>query len=656
VLLRAVNKFVQGAALDGLHLECERGLKILEQSHQPRTAAMLHYGVLLPLQALRGQTIAPGSFDTATDSASAYFAGDYTTPSIPLALYHAAKVRHAYLLGDAEQWRASAAQRAMVSACLPDSPSWVEASFYLALGLLRTEFNEPSGAASQRAQAESLLMDFQTWAHDGPWNFRHKALLVEAELERVRGHEDAAMDLYAKAIDAAAEAGFPGCEALANELYARFWLERGQKQLSSNFVRDAYYHYRRWGAEVKCRQLEADWPGVSFKVLERPRTDVGQSRSHRSVSEHTDALDLHSLLKTTQFLAKEIQLESLLPKMLDVLLENAGAEHGAILLDDEGRLIVEVAGGLSDGRRFDCQLVSRPLEDLASGDRPALPTALIEYVQLTRTTLLLNDPPPQPRFGNNPNLQQRQPKSVLCLPVHTQGKLVALVYLENNLMEHAFTSKHQQTLELLSSQAAISLVNARLYESLERKVLARTEELRLMSMKDGLTGIANRRSFDERLAVELRRGLRNQAPLSLLMVDIDHFKQYNDLHGHFQGDDCIRAVAANLAALVSRAGDLVARYGGEEFAILLPETDAEAAVQVAQACMDAVDGLALPHGSSPAGTHVGLSIGVCTLVVTPDTSPATLITRADQALYQAKRDGRHRWVRYVPAHEDTAKA
>jgi diguanylate cyclase (GGDEF)-like protein len=254
-------------------------------------------------------------------------------------------------------------------------------------------------------------------------------------------------------------------------------------------------------------------------------------------------------------------------------------------------------------------------------------------------------------------VQQRQPKSVLCLPVHTQGKLVALVYLENNLMENAFTVRHQQTLELLSSQAAISLVNARLYESLERKVQQRTEELRQMSMKDGLTGIANRRSFDERIAVELRRGLRSQAPLSLLMMDIDHFKQYNDQLGHFQGDDCIKAVAATLAGVVSRSSDLVARYGGEEFAILLPETDAEQAAQVAEHCMQAIAALAMPHAGSPAGGVISLSIGVCTLVVTQSTSPMTLITRADQALYQAKRDGRHRWVRYADERdEDTEQA
>jgi diguanylate cyclase (GGDEF)-like protein len=655
VLLRAANRFAQGAPLDTLHLECERGLKFLQQSHQGSIEAMLLYGILLPLLALRGQTLSPTSFDTASASASEFFRDGFAVPSIPLAFHIGSVARHAYLLDDAPQWRQCADNLAVVGMCLPDSPSLVEASFYTALGLLKTGFGEPENRDADVAAATAHLELFRTWAAGCPANFHHKALLIEAELARVRGDDAAAMDLYAQAIDAAGAAGFTACEALANELYARFWLARKQRQLSSNFIRDAWYHYRRWGAEVKCRQLEAQWPEVSFRSLERTHTGAvsTQSQSYRSISEHTGLLDLHSLLKTTQFLAKEIQLESLLPKMLGVLLENAGAEHGAIILVDDEQLIVEAAGGMSDGRHFDCHLISRPLADLCRGGRPSLPTAVIEYVQLTRATLLLNNPASDARFGQNTYLQQRQPKSMLCLPVHTQGKLVALVYMENNLMENAFTPRHQQTLELLSSQAAISLVNARLYESLERKVMARTEELRQMSMKDGLTGIANRRSFDERLAVELRRGLRSQAPLSLLMMDIDHFKQYNDHFGHFQGDDCIRAVAATLAGVVSRAGDLVARYGGEEFAILLPETDADAAVQVAESCLLAIASLGLPHANSPASDLVSVSIGVCTLAVSPETTPAMLITRADQALYEAKRAGRNRYVQFfAPAQED----
>ena len=643
-LLGTVNRFVLGTTLDVLQLECERGLKFLQQSHQPNTENMLRFGVLQPLLALRGIASSAGD---ASASAAEFFNGDYQSPSIPLALHLSAALRQSYLLEDGVQWRQCSGGLGIIGMCLPDSPSLVDAMFYTALGLLRSEFNDAADVTAGVAAVEGYLANFQLWAGGCSDNFRHKALLIEAEMARVRLDDAAAMDLYAQAIDAAAEAGFCVGEALANELYARFWSARKQKQLANNFIRDAYYHYRRWGAEVKCRHIEASWPGISFRALERQRGISQQSRSYRSGSEHSDQLDLHSLLKANQLLAKEIQLDSLLQKMLAVLLENAGAEHGFIVLVDDEALIVEVSGGVSNGHRFDSKLIRRPLSELTHCERPSLPSAIIEYVVLTRATLLLNNPALDQRFSNSRYLIQRQPKSVLCLPVSAQGKLVALVYLENNLMESVFTAKHQQTLELLSSQAAISLVNARLYESLEQKVLQRTEELRQMSMKDGLTGIANRRSFDERLAVELRRGQRSQSPLSLLMIDIDHFKQYNDHYGHFEGDACIKAVAGVLSSVVSRASDTVARYGGEEFAILLTDTDSDSAVLVANACLSAIADLGIAHVSSPLGGQLSLSIGICTLTVSSDVASETLITRADQALYQAKREGRKRYCQFL---------
>ncbi len=645
-LLRSVNRFVLGTALDVLQLECEHGLKFLHKSHQPKTWTMLHQGVLLPLLALRGGAAHPKASEEFL-GAAAFFDIDDPTPSIPVALHLSASIRHGYLLDDGALWRQSSARQAIVGLCLPDSPSLVDALFFTALGLLRGDLSGAEDVASHLPTVAGHLASFRTWAQDCEVNFHHKVLLIEAEMARARSDDAAAMDLYAQAIDAAGEAGFGVCEALANELYARFWAERKQKQLASNFIRDAYYHYRRWGAEVKCRQLEARWPNIAFRAVERQFGTSQQSRSSRSASEQSDLLDLHSLLKANQLLAKEIHLDSLLRKMLVVLLENAGAELGYIVLVDDDQLIVEVSGGSSENRQFNSELIRKPLGELCRREFPILPSAIIEYVQLTGTTLLMNNPAADQRFSNSRYLLQKQPKSLLCLPVNAQGKLVALVYLENNLMEGAFTRKHELTLELLSSQAAISLVNARLYESLEQKVLQRTEELRQMSMKDGLTGIANRRSFDERLAVELRRGMRSGAPLSLLMIDIDHFKQYNDHYGHFIGDDCIKAVAGLLATIAARSSDLVARYGGEEFAILLPETDAGAAALVAGTCLTAMADLRIPHASSPVAPFVTLSVGVCTLTVTSEDATATLITRADHALYQAKRGGRNRFCEWV---------
>lgn len=647
-LLRSVNRFLMGTPLAELVSECEQGLAWLKRSHQPSIEAMLRFGVLHGALELLGRTPDARRADMPEGSAAAYFEQAGSAPSIPLALYSAAMVRHAYLLDDRQQWQASSQRLNIVSMCLPDSPSMVEASFFSALGLLKPGFVDADGLDAALVDAQGHLDRFTTWAEHCPANFRHKALLIAAELARVRKDERAAMELYAQAIDAATQSGFAHCEALCNELYALFWESQGQNQLSSNFIREAYFHYRRWGATAKCRQIEARWPHIPFRRIELRYSSLDHSSSYRQGSEQTSFVDLQSLLKASQLLSQEIHLESLLQRMLGVLLENAGAEFGAIVVVDDERdeLVVEVLGRLSGGRLIDCSRVGRRLADTRKDEHPPLPSGLIEYVQLAKGALVVNDPANDERFGQSRYLDNRRPRSVLCLPVVSQGKLVAVVYLENNLMENAFTSKHLKTLELLSSQAAISLVNAQLIESLERKVQARTEELRQMSMKDGLTGIANRRSFDERLGREWQRSLRTGAPLTLMMIDIDHFKLFNDHYGHHEGDRCIRGVAQTLQQMASRASDLVARYGGEEFAALLPETDAAAAAQIAEKCLAAIAGMAMPHVLSPAGTDISVSIGICTLEVSEETTIEHLITRADQALYQAKRSGRNRYCRY----------
>ncbi|MEW9899935.1 diguanylate cyclase [Chitinivorax sp. PXF-14] len=643
-LLRSVNKFVYGVPLPELAPECEQGLKFLQQSHQPNTENMLRYGVLQPVLALQGKTLAPLSFDSEAVSSTGFFNGDYATPSIHLALYSSAMLRHTYLLDDHDGWQSAADRLPIVAACLPDSPSMVEATFYRALGQLRWPGDN---AEQQLAEAHAACNQFSGWAQGCRDNFEHKQLLLAAEIARVEGAPDTAMARYTEAIDAAKQAGYLACEALANELYARFWLTRQQKQLAASFIQEAYYHYQSWGAQAKCAALEAAWPGVVFRVGEKLRTTSSRSRSSRRISEQNDMLDLQSILKANQLLASEIQLESLLRQMMGVVLENAGAERGAIVLGDEDKLIVEVMGEMARGFQVNYQRVNRPLDEACDTPDPPLPDAIIHYVQRTQETLLLNQPAEDERFSRNHYLGQHRPKSIMCLPIVAQGKLVAVLYLENDLFENAFTAKHQKTLEMLSSQAAISLVNARLYDSLEDKVHQRTEQLRQMSMKDGLTGIANRRSFDEHLDSEWRRALRTGRPIALLMIDIDYFKQYNDHYGHVEGDNCIRSVARTLAESASRGTDFVARYGGEEFAILLADPHPGEAEQVARACLDGIAALGMAHAKSRHG-HVSVSIGISLTRLTPALTPDSLIKQADQALYQAKQGGRNRYCVFVP--------
>ncbi len=161
------------------------------------------------------------------------------------------------------------------------------------------------------------------------------------------------------------------------------------------------------------------------------------------------------------------------------------------------------------------------------------------------------------------------------------------------------------------------------------------------SIVDTLTGIANRRYFDKQLNGEWLRGRRNNTPLSLIIVDIDNFKLYNDNYGHLNGDKCLHRVAQALQNGVKRPTDLVARYGGEEFAILLPETELEGAAMLAESLRQQIINLSLPHAYSPVYNQVTISLGVAT--VFPHNIPASiLVERADKALYRAKRNGRNR--------------
>ncbi|MCP5277744.1 MAG: diguanylate cyclase [Thiobacillus sp.] len=185
----------------------------------------------------------------------------------------------------------------------------------------------------------------------------------------------------------------------------------------------------------------------------------------------------------------------------------------------------------------------------------------------------------------------------------------------------------------------------------------KTEELRRLNNLDGLTQISNRRAFDEVLVLEWRRALRNQSPLSLLMVDIDHFKQFNDTYGHLIGDDCLRQVAQALHHCLKRAGDFVARYGGEEFAAILANTGSGDAQDLAEQLCQQVRKLAIPHGSSPTASVVTLSVGLASYCpkqyegicasareLAYPAEPSILLRGADQALYLAKQQGRNRVV------------
>jgi len=177
-----------------------------------------------------------------------------------------------------------------------------------------------------------------------------------------------------------------------------------------------------------------------------------------------------------------------------------------------------------------------------------------------------------------------------------------------------------------------------------RELAAANRELENLSRQDSLTGIANRRYFDSYLLSEIRRASRDREPLSLILADVDNFKAFNDCYGHQAGDDCLRHVATALKSVGKRPADLAARYGGEEFAMVLPGTTVEGAVDVAKSLVRVIEGMSIPHARSGVSNTVSLSQGIASMIPVHETKPESIIELADQALYQAKQQGRNRYV------------
>ncbi|MDM8558858.1 AAA family ATPase [Candidatus Parabeggiatoa sp. HSG14] len=332
-----------------------------------------------------------------------------------------------------------------------------------------------------QAQLESNQKQMKIWADNCPENFLHKYLLVKAERAHIEGKELEAMDLYDQAIASIKEDEFIQNEALANELAAKFWLEKGKHEFARLYITKAYYGYQLWGAKYKANDLETKYPQLldtTTQTPERLMSDVPtRSTLMASIStllQTSTLLDLDSVTKVSQTLAGEIVLSKLLEKIMHTLIENAGAERGLLILDKEGQWVIEAEGTLDINEVTVLQ--SLPLEN-------RLPSTIVNYVARSHTPVVLANAMQEGIYIEDNYIRKHQLKSVLCSPILHQGKLIGLLYLENNLTEGAFTPARLRVVDMLSSQAAISLENALLYRTLEQKVERRTKQLATANQK-----------------------------------------------------------------------------------------------------------------------------------------------------------------------------
>lgn len=238
------------------------------------------------------------------------------------------------------------------------------------------------------------------------------------------------------------------------------------------------------------------------------------------------------------------------------------------------------------------------------------------------------------------SLGEWQAKANLVVPILQDEYVWGLLIAYQCSSPRKWQQLEIDLLKKIADQLVIGIRQADIYKQLT----AANQELIRLANIDSLTQIANRRCFDQVLFQEWKRLTREQLPLSLILCDIDFFKKYNDTYGHLAGDECLRQVAEIIKETVNRPPDLVARYGGEEFVLILPNTDTPGAVYIAQTICSKLVSSAIPHISSQVSKYVTLSIGIATMIPNLHTNPLYLISRTDQALYQAKEAGRNRYI------------
>ncbi|MCC5638228.1 trifunctional serine/threonine-protein kinase/ATP-binding protein/sensor histidine kinase [Nostoc sp. CHAB 5844] len=352
-------------------------------------------------------------------------------------------------------------------------------NFYHSLSLL-AQYSECDRHQQERflnqIVANLEIMGF--CAAHAPINFQHKYDLVTAETARVMGDMLKAIEYYERAILAAKENKYLHEEALSNELAAKFYLNWGKEKIAQTYMQEAYYCYARWGAKAKTDDLEKNYPQLLQPILQQrqfkinpletvthhsmmtyqTQTSVSSSGSHSSSA--VEHLDLTTILKVSQVLSREIDLNNLITSFMQVLLQNSGANKIALILPKENVWIVIAIATLEDLKTEK----SIPLKAVALDSSSDVPSKLIYAVRQTREPILIDDIAQDVNWAAEQYIYTYQPKSVLCYPILNQGKLIGILYLENSLISGVFTSDRLNVINLLSSQAAISLENARLYQ------------------------------------------------------------------------------------------------------------------------------------------------------------------------------------------------
>src|ERR1700722_14265528 len=409
------------------------------------------------IRTLRGLTPTFGSFDDEQFEERGIEHRFSENPDLAIAecWYWIRKLQARFFAGD----YASAIEASSTAGrLLWTSPSSFETAEYHFYGALSQAAAWDSAAAGGRQQRLDAVAggkkQLQLWAANCPDNFENRAALVGAEIARIDGRDGDAMRLYEQAIRSARANGFIHNEALAYELAARFYAARGFETNSQAHLRNARHCYLRWGADGKVRQLDQLYPHLSEE--ERPPGPAG------TIGAPVEHLDLATVMKVSQAVSGEIVLEKLLDTLMRTAIQQAGAERGLLILPRGVEQRIEAKATTSGDT-----VVVRLCDEAVAGAQ--LPESVLHYVLRTQEGVILDDAAAENDFSADPYIRQHAARSILCLPLLNQAKLIGVLYLENNLAPRVFAPARIAGLKLLASQAAGALENTRLYRDLAER-------------------------------------------------------------------------------------------------------------------------------------------------------------------------------------------
>lgn len=415
-----------------------------------------------PLKQLLGETPATDSFDD-SEFNEAKFLKERAGNSAEI--FYTAKARNLYIFNCFEQGAELAWHYQSILESFPTFINITEGVFYIALHLLATYRDmEEAQQTKNLLLINDALEKLNVWAADAPMNFRARFLLVLAEkTNRVEKRYFEAIPLYQEAIQEARENEYIYIEAMAQERLADLWANAGEEVYARQHLQKAFRLYRGWGAKAKLNCMKQAYPDFLG--------DVNKDMTPKSLHSNSDTLDFHTLLKFSTTLTQELRLAPLFEKMVRIIAESAGAQRVSVIEKQGEGLVVRVNAAMENDQ------INVATTNQFLKDNQNLPVSLINYVNRSQKKLIITDAAKDELAQKDGYVQRAKPKSILCYPIVRQGRMRLIFYLENNLTAGAFTNDRLEVLKILSSQIAISIENAQLYENLEHKVEERTREL-----------------------------------------------------------------------------------------------------------------------------------------------------------------------------------